>query len=163
MKTILVVLCILAILQVYGVAAVTFSGPQTRTSTVSTCSSSSMNGGLVLTVCASKSTYHINQPATITMTATNTSPGNAFFYTMSLNILNNGATVFSASQACPSQFSCPVASGQTLTVTFSWTATQPRGSDIIQGTLIWDVGCRIFGCLVVSPPPVITQVTVAIK
>ncbi len=163
MKTILVVLCILAVLPVSGVAAVTFSGQQTQPSIVSTCSSTNVSGALVFTVCASKSTYHVNQPATITMTMTNTSPGNEFFYSMSLNILNNGASVLSASQACPSQFSCPVASGQTRTVTFSWTAAQPRGSDIIQGTLVWDVGCRVFGCLVVSPLPVIAQVTVAIK
>ncbi len=165
MKTIPLVF-VLAITAFSSVTSVTLYGLQTEASPGTACSTAALPGSAgTFTLCISKSTLHVNQPSTITLsTFTNPSAGgNLLFYSASVAITNNGASVFSSSQSCPSLFSCPVGPGQTFTVTVPWTATPPRGIDNVQATLVWDYGCRVFGCTVVAPPPATTSVAITIK
>jgi hypothetical protein len=162
-RTSLVTLFLLAESLIALATPVIASGQQTQ-STIPACSSTQLYGSAgTFTVCTSSSTYDVNMPATITMNMTNTSPGNLFFYSARLDIVNNGNSVFSAVESCPTQFACPTSPGLAETVTFNWTATGPVGLDTVQGTVYWDYGCRILGCLVSSPPPATTSLNVTVQ
>lgn len=157
---------VLTVVLIPGAAASTLSVQQPQTSSAGTCATTTLFGSAgTFTVCVSDSTLHVHQTELITMTMTNSGilGGNLLFYNAKLAISNNGNPVFSSSQSCPSQFSCPVAPGQSLTITFSWTATLPKGVDVVTGTLTWDFGCRVFGCLVANPLPTSLQVNVFVK